>query len=106
MDIMKFVADKALVLIPALYILGRILKSVKFINDNNIPLILLVFGIGLSVWMIGFNPDGVLQGILVTGAAVYTHQLIKQSRKHKNNHYSLNEEESSQQEEDIEEEGL
>lgn len=87
MSITDFIVDKALILIPALYILGKILKSLKFIKDNNIPLILLIFGIGLSVWMLGFNPDGVIQGILVTGAAVYSNQLIKQYQKGKMKNY-------------------
>ncbi len=92
MNIMDFIVDKALILIPALYILGKILKSLKFVKDNNIPLILLIFGIGLSVWMMGFNPDGVIQGILVTGAAVYSNQLIKQYQKGKmKNHDKDNE---------------
>jgi hypothetical protein len=44
--------------------------------------ILLPVGIVLSVWIMkGFSADSVIQGILVTGAAVYGNQLIKQLSK-------------------------
>ncbi len=85
MEIMEaikgFVIDQALVLIPALYVVGAILKHIAVIPDKWIPLILLPIGIGLCLWIMGPSASAVIQGILVTGAAVYGNQVWKQMKK-------------------------
>lgn len=42
---------------------------------------LLIVGIGLAIVLIALNANAVLQGIFVTGSAVYANQLIKQVNK-------------------------
>ena len=37
MDFMNFIMEKSLILIPALYIVGCILKKANFIKDKYIP---------------------------------------------------------------------
>jgi hypothetical protein len=81
MDFVKYITENALVLIPALYVLGMILKGTERIADKNIPLILLPLGILGSVALGGFTVQATIQGILVTGAAVYSNQLMKQLKK-------------------------
>lgn len=78
MNIIKYVVDNALELIPALYIIGLMIKGTEKIKDKYIPIILLPLGILGSITMIGMNSKAVIQGILVTGVAVYTNQLVKQ----------------------------
>jgi hypothetical protein len=78
MDFSKFIVDQALILIPVLYIIGLMLKNLKSIPDKYIPLILLVVGVGMSLALIGINAQAIIQGVLVTGVAVFTNQLIKQ----------------------------
>jgi hypothetical protein len=79
MDIMKYIVEEALILIPVLLILGTILKETKGIPNWTIPWILLIFGSVASMFLISWTVQAVLQGILVTGAAVYVHQLTKQT---------------------------
>lgn len=81
MDFVEYVIEQALVLIPALYVLGMIIKHTEFIEDRYIPVILLVAGIAGSVLMLGVTVEAVIQGILVTGAAVFANQLVKQASK-------------------------
>lgn len=81
MDILAYIVDRALILIPVLNILGMILKNTEKIPDKFIPLILLVFGILGAVALSGFSADSVVQGVLVTGAAVYGNQIVKQLKK-------------------------
>lgn len=76
-----FVVDQALILIPALYILGAIIKRIAVIPDKWIPLILLPVGIGLCLWIMEPSASAVIQGILVTGTAVYGNQVWKQLQK-------------------------
>lgn len=80
-DFMSFITEKALILIPVLYILGMILKNTEKISDKYIPLILLPIGILFSIGLLGLSVDSVIQGILITGATVYVNQLIKQQKK-------------------------
>ncbi|WP_346920809.1 phage holin family protein [Clostridium sp. UBA7339] len=82
MEFINYITENALILIPVLLIIGAILKNTEGIKDKYIPVILLPIGISLSVWVMGgFSADSVIQGILVTGAAVYGNQLIKQISK-------------------------
>lgn len=80
MDIMQFINENSLIIIPALYILGLFFK-VSAIKDNLIPTILLVVSVVFSVCSMGFGIDAVIQGILTAGAAVFADQLVKQARK-------------------------
>lgn len=80
-NLMNYVTENALILIPVLYVLGSILKGTEKIEDKYIPIILLPVGIALSMFLVGFNINGVIQGILITGASVYTNQVVKQINK-------------------------
>ena len=77
---MNLIVDQALVLIPVLYVIGRFLK-ISSIPDKYIPISLLIFGIVLSMLLIGVSVEGFIQGVLVAGAAVFTNELVKQSNR-------------------------
>lgn len=93
-QIMNYINPELLVLVPVLLLAGAGFKHTQAIADKWIPLLLGVAGVALSlIWVIAngtYNgPQDVLlaaftaicQGILVAGAAVYAHQLGKQTRK-------------------------
>lgn len=77
----EFITENALLLIPVLNIIGAIVKNTERIPDKYIPLILLFFGILGATAILGLSPDSVVQGILVTGTAVYGNQIVKQLKK-------------------------
>lgn len=81
MEFVSYITENALILVPALYILGMIIKNTEEIPDRFIPLILLIIGIAGAISLMGLNVESVIQGILVTGSAVYTNQLFKQMSK-------------------------
>lgn len=81
MDFVSLITDNALILVPALYVLGMIFKGTEKIQDKYIPLILLPIGIAGAIALIGFSVQGFVQGVLVVGAAVYANQLVKQFKK-------------------------
>lgn len=78
-NIMDYIVEQALILIPVLYVLGIMLKNTEIVKDWTIPWILLICGVGASIALMGFNTNSIIQGVLVTGATVYTNQLIKQT---------------------------
>ncbi len=77
----EYIIENALVLIPVLNVIGAIIKDIEKIPDKYIPLILLGFGVLGSVAVLGISPESVVQGVLVTGAAVYGNQVVKQLKK-------------------------
>jgi len=81
MDFINYITENALILIPVIYVLGMILKEAEKVQDKYIPVILLPLGIGLSMWLIGYNINALIQGVLVVGTSVYANQLIKQINK-------------------------
>lgn len=81
MDFLQYITQNALILIPVLNILGMIIKGLEKIPDKFIPLILLVFGVAGTLALAGMSADSVVQGVLVTGAAVYGNQVVKQIKK-------------------------
>ena len=78
--ILDFVREETLILVPVLWIVGRFIKK-SDVPNQYIVWVLLAIGVGFSLWMEGLNPEAVIQGILVAGAAVFVHQLFKQTRE-------------------------
>ena len=81
MDIINYIFDQALILIPVLNVIGMIIKGIEKIKDKYIPLILLPIGIAGAIGLMGFSVDAVIQGVLITGVAVYGNQIVKQLKK-------------------------
>lgn len=73
-----YLFEQGLVIIPLLNIIGKIIKETKFINDRYIPVILLVVGIVCVFGLMGVSADSAIQGVLLTGTAVFGNQLVKQ----------------------------
>lgn len=78
MNILDFILEQGLILIPALNIIGTIVKGIEKIPDKYIPIILLAFGIAGVFGLFGISPNSAVQGVLITGAAVYGNQIAKQ----------------------------
>lgn len=77
----EYISENALLLIPVLNIIGMIIKNTEKISDKYIPIILLLFGILGAVAIMGISPESVIQGVLITGTAVYGNQVLKQLKK-------------------------
>ena len=93
MQTQDFIRPELLVLVPVLYLVGRMLRRSR-LNPSRIPLTLGGLGILLSLlWVVATTPlhdlrevamglfVGITQGILAAGASVYCHQLKRQREK-------------------------
>ena len=78
-DIIQYVQEQMLILVPVLFVIGLILKNTPKVPDWLIPWILLMIGIALAVFLLGDLLQGVIQGVLVVGVTVLAHQLVKQT---------------------------
>lgn len=79
--IMEYILDQALIVIPALLILGMFFKSTPKFADWLIPYVLLGLGVVATIGLMGVSVDAVIQGVLVSGAAVFGHELYKQGKE-------------------------
>ncbi len=81
MEILTYITENALILIPVLVVIGQIIKNIQEIPDKWIPVILLPLGILGAMALGSWTVTSAIQGVLVTGAAVYGNQLVKQLKK-------------------------
>lgn len=82
MDIMDFITENAILMIPALWIIGEFIKDTQFIKDKYIPSILLIMSLCMTpVVLGGFTPENIVQAILVAGASVLSNEMVKQYNK-------------------------
>ena len=89
MTFADYIKPELLILVPVLYVLGAIIKDSEAVPNKYIPAILGACGTFLALLYVlgsaGFSATGVFtgitQGILIAGAAVYTHEFITQLRK-------------------------
>lgn len=82
MEILEYIVNEGLVMIPVLYILGEVIKGTEILENKWIPLALLVISIGFTPILLGgFTADNIVQAILVAGVTVFGNQLYQQSIK-------------------------
>lgn len=51
------------------------------VKDWTIIYIVTAIAVLLTVWMLGFGPESIIQGVLCGAFAVYGHQAVKQMKK-------------------------
>ena len=81
MDLLNYIVENALVLIPALWVIGAIIKKIPNAPDWIIPFVLLGLAVAGAIGLLGFSVDSIIQGVLVAGAAVFGNQIIKQGNE-------------------------
>ena len=82
MDILNYVVQEGLVMIPVLFIIGEIIKGTETIENKYIPVILLVLSLALTPFVLGgYTAVNIVQSVLVAGVTVFGNEIIKQSSK-------------------------
>lgn len=82
MDILNYVVQEGLVMIPVLFIIGEIIKGTELLGNKWIPLVILIVSVGFTPLVLGtYTADTIVQAVLVAGVTVFGNELIKQSSK-------------------------
>lgn len=82
MDILNYIVQEGLVMIPVLFIIGEIIKGTELLDNKWISLAVLIISIGFTPLVLGaYTADNVVQAVLVAGVTVFGNELIKQSSK-------------------------
>lgn len=80
MEILEFITENAYIMVPALWVIGYIIKHTEWILDKYIPITLLIISLGFSPFLLGgWTPENIVQSVLVAGGAVFVNELQKQS---------------------------
>jgi len=81
-EMLDFILEDGLIMIPTLYVLAEIIKMTDIINTRFIPVILLALSIAITPLILtgGYNADNIVQAILIAGATVFSNQVYKQTR--------------------------
>ncbi|MGM1048637.1 MAG: phage holin family protein [Bacillota bacterium] len=69
-----------LIVVSACWVIGFILKKTPKIPDWSIVYIVLVLAVTLTVGLIGWSVEALIQGILAGAFAVFGHQAVKQAK--------------------------
>ncbi|WP_348623631.1 phage holin family protein [Paenibacillus peoriae] len=80
-NIWSLIDPKLLIVVAACWVLGTIIKKTPRVPDWCIVYIVSAVAVILTVWMIGWGPQAVLQGVLAGAFAVYANQIVKQVKK-------------------------
>lgn len=75
------VAPELVGVIPALLIIGFLLKKTPNVPDWTITWALPILGVVASIFLIGPTADGVLNGIIAGGLAIAGNQVYKQTKE-------------------------
>ncbi len=81
MDIMQYITKEALILIPVLWVIGYIIKSIPHIANWVIPIVAIVLGAVGGLVVVSPDVNGVIQGILAGAASVGLNQVKRQVEK-------------------------
>ncbi|WP_243290017.1 phage holin family protein [Bacillus sp. FJAT-47783] len=73
------VHPQLVIVVPALMVLGFAMKNTPFIPHWMIVWVIIFAGVLASVITLGFTVNGVANGMIAGGAAITSHQMIKQT---------------------------
>ena len=74
--------DPRLIVVVALcWVVGFILKQTPKVPNWTIVYGVTLFAVILTVWMLGWGPDALIQGVLAGAFAVYGNQLFQQTKQ-------------------------
>ncbi|GIP25484.1 hypothetical protein J23TS9_06140 [Paenibacillus sp. J23TS9] len=78
--IWTLIDPRLLIVVAACWIIGFILKKTPRVPDWIIVYVVVVFAVALTVWLLGWGPESLIQGILAGAFAVFGHQVVKQAK--------------------------
>ncbi|TKH42070.1 hypothetical protein C1I60_22495 [Paenibacillus terrae] len=77
----SLIDPKLLIVVAVCWVLGIIIKKTPHVPDWSIVYIVTAVAVILTVWIIGWGPQAIIQGVLAGAFAVYGNQMVKQAKK-------------------------
>jgi len=79
--LMEQIDPKLMAVVAACWCIGYVLKQTPRVPNRTIVYLVTIFAVLLVIWLCGFGPHSVIQGVLCGAFSVYGHQLVKQTRE-------------------------
>lgn len=76
--IIELIDPKLLIVVAVCWVIGYMLKQTPRVPNWSIVYLVTLTSLLLTVWMVGFGPEAIIQGVLAGAFAVFGHQFIKQ----------------------------
>ncbi|MEK3947325.1 phage holin family protein [Paenibacillus sp. FSL H7-0703] len=77
----SLIDPKLLIVVAVCWVIGIGIKQTPKVPDWSIVYIVTAVAVLLTVWMQGWVPQAVIQGVLAGAFAVYGNQVVKQAKK-------------------------
>lgn len=77
--IFELIDPRLLIVVAACWVIGYFLKKTPRVPDWSIVYIVLIIAVWLTIGLLGWSVESLIQGILAGTSAVYGHQAFKQT---------------------------
>lgn len=78
--IWQLIDPKLIFVVAACWVIGYVLKQTPLVPNWSIVYIVVIAAVSITVWLLGWNAEAVIQGILAGAFAVFGHQVVKQAQ--------------------------
>ncbi|MGW8822208.1 phage holin family protein [Paenibacillus lautus] len=79
--IFELIDPRLLIVVAACWVIGWVLKKTPKIADWSIVYIVIIVAVWLTIGLLGWSVEAIIQGILAGSFAVFGHQAIKQTKE-------------------------
>lgn len=79
--IFELIDPRLLIVVAACWVLGYIIKQTPRVPDWSIVYIVLIIAVWLTIGLLGWSVEALIQGILAGAFAVFGHQAFKQGKE-------------------------
>lgn len=77
--IFELIDPRLLIVVAACWVIGFMLKKTPKVADWSIVYIVLIVAVWLTIGLLGWSVEALIQGILAGAFAVFGHQAVKQT---------------------------
>ncbi|MEK4976273.1 phage holin family protein [Bacillus sp. FSL K6-6540] len=79
--IFELIDPRLLIVVAACWVIGGVLKKTPKVPDWSIVYIVAIVAVWLTIGILGFSVEAVIQGILSGAFAIFGHQAVKQTKE-------------------------
>ncbi|MGG4096219.1 phage holin family protein [Paenibacillus lautus] len=77
--IFDLIDPRLLIVVAACWVIGFVLKKTPKVRDWSIVYIVMIVAVWLTIGLLGWSVEALIQGILAGAFAVFGHQAVKQT---------------------------
>lgn len=79
--IAELLDPRLIIVLAACWVIGYVLKQTPRVPNWTIVYAVTLVSVVLTIWILGWGPESLIQGVLTGTVAIYGNQLVKQTQK-------------------------